>query len=142
MKETTADIQNKIDKAGSIDDLHEILKNLPCESFCVRVDEMRQAHNKKFSEIEKQVAISKTQYHNVLNGTVKPQRHHIIKIGIAMELSVPEINELLKLAHHKELYAKKTEDAIIIYGIQRGMSVIEIQELLDEKNASFSLIEK
>ena len=142
MKDTTSIIQNKVDNASTIEELHEIIKNLPKDSFCVRVDEMRQAHNiKSFNSIQKDVAMGKSQFFDVLSGRAKPQRQHIIKIGIAMHLSVTEINELLKLAHHKELYAKNPEDLVVQYGIQRGLSIIEIEEELMKVNASFSLLE-
>lgn len=143
MKETTSAIQNKVDNASSIAELREIIKNLPRDSFCVRIDEMRQSHNiRSFNRIQKNVAMSKSQFFDVLSGKAKPQRNHIVKIGIAMQLSVLEINELLKLAHHKELYAKNPEDVIVIYGIQNGMSIIEIEDELMKINASFSLLEK
>ena len=143
MKDTTSAIQNKVDNASSIEELREIIKNLPRDSFCVCIDEMREAHNlKSFNSIQKNVAMSKSHFFDVLSGKAKPQRNHIVKIGMAMHLSVLEINELLKLAHHKELYAKNPEDIVDIYGIQNEMSIIEIEEELMKINASFSLLEK
>ena len=143
MNESTTAILNKIDNAHSFEELDEILKNLPKDSFCVRVDEMRQAHDiKSFNSILKDVTMSKSQFFDVLSGKAKPQKHHVIKIGIAMKLSVQEINELLKLAHLKELYAKDKEDVVIMFGIQNGLTISDIQEKLEEINASFSLLEK
>ena len=63
-------------------------------------------------------------------------------MGVAMNLSVEELNELLKLANLKELYAKRKEDAIIIYGINNKMKIDEIDVLLVESGSSFTLSEK
>ena len=59
-----------------------------------------------------------------------------------MGISLEEMNELLKLAQHKELYAKNKEDAIIIFGLKNKLKIIEIEELLSDYGATLHLLEK
>lgn len=49
-----------------------------------------------------------------------------------MKLNLEETNRLLTVAHHNHLYAKQQRDAILIFGISKQYSLMEINELLDE----------
>lgn len=49
-----------------------------------------------------------------------------------MRLNLDETNRLLTIAHHNHLYAKQQRDAIIIFALSNGYTLIETNELLDE----------
>jgi hypothetical protein len=59
-----------------------------------------------------------------------------LRIAFALGLSLEELNELLKLAHLKELYAKNVEDAVIIFGMKEHLTPAEIDELLEQKKCT------
>lgn len=132
--DTTEMIENKIKKAKNWDDMKEIIDALPKTTFTVRIDELREKHNKRIGELQTETGISKSMIYAIFNGTRNPSKKQIIQIAFCMKLSVEELNELLKLAHLKELYAKNKEDAIIIFGIKRGLNLLEIDELLKDNN--------
>lgn len=142
MKISTKELENKIDKAESVDELREILKTLPRVSFGNRLYELCDKYGVTPSKLQSDCGITKSHFYNFLNGTRVPKKHHIIKMGLYLKLTEEEINELLKLANHKELYSKRKEDAIILFGIKNGKSIAEIDELLVEQNSTFTLSEK
>ena len=142
MNVSTKEFENRIDHAQSLDEFRQMLADLPKTTFSDRIYQLCEAKNMNFSQIQKECGITKSYFYDFANGTRKPKKHHVIKIGIAMGLSLEEMNELLKLANHKELYAKKQVDAIIIYGIKNKLSAMQIDELLAEAGADFSLAEK
>jgi hypothetical protein len=47
-----------------------------------------------------------------------------------MGLNIDEVQQLLKSAGYSQLYVKRPFDSIVLYGFCKGMSVIEINELL------------
>ena len=141
MKITTKEFENQIEKAKNPEELQQILSQLPQTTFSVRIDELCKACNMTFSQVQVVSGITKSMFYAIVNGTRKPKKVHIIKIGLAMGLSLAEINELLKLSGLKELYAKNKEDAILIYGLQNKLSVMQIEELLTDADAKLHLIE-
>ena len=47
-----------------------------------------------------------------------------------MGLNIDEVQKLLKCAGYPQLYVKKPFDSIVLYGFCKGMSVVEINEML------------
>lgn len=139
---STKEFENKIDKMHSIDELREMLCELPKITFSDRIYELCEERQLNFSQVQRECGITKSYFYDFANGTRTPKKHHVIKIGMAMHLTVEEMNELLKLAQHKELYAKRQEDAIIIFGIKNNLTAMQIDELLVESGSTFSLSEK
>ena len=113
-------------------------------TFYSRLDELCEKYNKKYAEIQIKTNITKSLFYEIISPAKKrtPKKYQIILIGLAMGATVEEVNELLKLAKLKELYAKNKADAIIIFGIENKMSDTEIEELLIQSGADFSLFDR
>ena len=94
------------------------------------------------SDLLEKVSISKSFLYDVKNGDKKPTKETVIKIGLALGLSLEEMNRSLKLAEWKELYPKKRDDAIIIDGINRGKTVHQIDQALKMNGGSITLLDK
>lgn len=77
--------------------------------------------------------LSKSYYYALKAGTKIPSRETVIKIGLALGLSVDEMNKSLKLAGWKELYPRNPSDACICFGIKEGLTMEEIGELLEDR---------
>ena len=56
----------------------------------------------------------------------------MIALSAAMHLPLQECNRLLTIAKAGILYSKNRRDAILIFGIERELSLIDINELLYE----------
>lgn len=140
---TTKEIENRIEKAGSMEDLKKVLSEIPKITFHSRFCELCDARDLTFSQVQIKSGITKSLFYGFFEkkgkNSRKIQKHHIIKIGVAIGLTVEEVNELLKLANHKELYAKRPEDAIVIYGLNNNLDASQIEELLIEAETKFSL---
>lgn len=138
---TTQEFENKIKKATNWKEMKQILSELPRTTFVVRIKELCDKYDMTFSQVQKETGITKSLFYSIANGSRKPQKPQIIKIGLALGLSLEELNELLKLAQLKELYAKNKEDAIIIFGLKNRLNMDEIEDLLIDAGAKFSLLE-
>ena len=139
---STKEYENAITAANTKDEVIEIIKNLPQITFTARIEQLREKYGiRSFSKIQADCGITKSLFYDIINGDRKSKKEHVIKIGIAMGLTVEELNELLKLANHKELYAKRKEDAAIIFGLTKKLKVEEIQNLLDDIGSKLDLMD-
>ena len=143
MNLSTKEFENKIDSAQNINELRELLAQLPQMTFYDRLNELLDKYGMSPSQIQKATGITKSLVYDITSarGKRKPQRYQILKIALAMRLNVEEINELLKLANYKELYAKNKVDAVIIFSINQKLPDEEIESLLIDAGATFSLFE-
>lgn len=141
MKLTTTEWENKIKKARNTEEFKEILSALPERNLSAQLEQLCQKYSMTFSQVQVASGITKSLFYAILSGTRSAKKGHIIKIAVAMKLSLEEANELLKLAGLKELYAKNKEDAIVIFGFNNGLDMMQIEELLTEEKCQLHLIE-
>ena len=144
MAKTTEEIANEMDAANSIEEIMEILEkyNIGRQTFGDRLLELCAQYGVKTSELQKNVAVSKSQFYAAVNGTREPSKETVLKIAITLGVTQEEINELLKLAKHKELYAKNNEDAIILFGLNKKMDIYEIDNLLKQYDSKIRLLDE
>ena len=98
---------------------------------------LAEALNQKLKEKElakstviKAAEINEIYGYQIFSGKRIPSREKLLCILIGMKLSLPEAQQLLKLAGYAPLYPKNIRDSIIISGLQHSKTVIEINELL------------
>ncbi len=68
---------------------------------------------------------------NVLNSAKRPSRDTVIKLAFGLGLKVNEANRLLKLAGHGELCPRVERDAILLFCLNKGVSLIDANILLE-----------
>ena len=70
--------------------------------------------------------------HQIFQGIRRPSRDKVLQLAFGFELDPEEAQLLLRAARHMELYPKIMRDAAILFALQRKMSFIDIQNMLDE----------
>lgn len=70
---------------------------------------------------------------NLLNNAKRPGRDTVIKLSFGLGLNVDEANRLLKLSGHGELYPRHERDAIILFCLNKGVSLIDANILLNKR---------
>jgi len=91
--------------------------------------------NLKKSDVIQKAEISEVYGYQLFSGVkTNPSRDKILCICIAMQLTLEEIQNLLKLSGFAPLYPKSKRDSIIIFGINSSMSVFEINNSLYDQN--------
>ena len=68
----------------------------------------------------------------LFSGSRKPSRDTVIKLAVAFGLDLEDTQKLLSAAGFGGLYPKIKRDAIIIYAIQRGYTIFQIQDELNQ----------
>lgn len=70
--------------------------------------------------------------YQIFSGAKCPARDKVLALCFGFSLSLDEIQNLLKTTGYPILYAKNKQDSIIIFVIQRGCSITNVNELLYE----------
>lgn len=88
--------------------------------------------NLKKSEIIKNSEISEVYVYQIFSGSRLPERKKLLCLSIAMGLNLKEIQALLRCAGYTPLYVKIPFDSVVMYGICKKLTVLEINKLLFE----------
>ena len=86
----------------------------------------------KKSTVIKAAEMSEVYGYQIFSGLRVPERNKLLCLAIAMKLNIDQMQTLLKTAGYSPLYVKLPFDSIVLYGICKGLSVIEINEILYE----------
>lgn len=89
-------------------------------------------YNLKKSDIIRAAEMSEVYAYQIFSGLRIPERNKLLCLAIAMKLNLDELQTLLKTAGYPQLYIKLPFDSIVLYGVCKGLSVIEINEILYE----------
>jgi len=139
MKITTEEMNNRIEKAKNDDEIRAVLADIKEVKVLARLNELCEAHGKSCAQVQDESGLAKSTFYACINGKRKFRKEHIIRIGFALGLSVEELNDLLKITQHKELYAKNKVDAIFIYALNNNKELFEIEPLLKEAGVDIRL---
>lgn len=86
------------------------------------------------SQVIRRAELAEGYAYQIFSGIRVPERPKLLCLAIGMELTLDETQTLLKSAGYPPLYVKRPADSIVIYGICKRLSVIEINELLFEND--------
>ncbi len=99
-------------------DFHSMLKS------CCEQREMLPARVIEQSQIERSYG------HQLFNGTRRPSRDKVIQLAFGLGLDVEETQRLLRAAGKSALYPRLKRDAVILYGLQKKLSILAVQDSL------------
>ncbi len=86
----------------------------------------------KKAQVIRQAEIAEIYGYQIFSGVRLPERKKLLCIAVGMELNIEEIQQLLKCAGYSQLYVKLPFDSIILYGLCKKLSIMQINELLYE----------
>ena len=130
MKKTT-DLLNELNTSNNIDkylkdNSDSIIDQTLAEYFCKIFEE----RNLSKAEVIHRSNLNEIYAYQILGGKRIPSRDKIIALCVGACFSIDDTNYTLKIGGFAPLSPKSERDAIIIYGIQRGHTALEINEEL------------
>ena len=102
------------------------------EDLSTLLDKLIKKYDLKKSQIILEADMSELYAYQIFSGLRVPERKKLLCIAVAMELPLDEVQTLLKSAGYPTLYVKLPFDSILLYGICKKLSVVEINEILYE----------
>lgn len=92
------------------------------------------------SEVIRKSNLDKNYAYQIFNGNKdKPSRNKMIMLAFGMGLSVLETRKLLKISNSCDLYARNPRDSVIIFCLNKKLSLIDANEMLNDYG--FELLE-
>ncbi|MBD5149012.1 MAG: helix-turn-helix transcriptional regulator [Oscillibacter sp.] len=125
-------LHKQIKGAGSFSEFWEqhkkqIVHQPLSEYLCELLDE----RGLKRSEVVVRTGLDKAYVYQIFAGKKNPSRDKLITIALGMEFSEEETQRMLQLSGHRELWPKDERDALLLFAIQRGMSLEEVHTELE-----------
>lgn len=126
----TEELLNELLSASSVDEYvsqHDVEER----RFDAYLRELAEAHGMTRPEVVRAANINDTYGYELFVGRkVAPGRDKVLQLALAMHLSLRETDRLLQAAGASRLYCKDQRDAIIIFCLDRGLSLLETNEAL------------
>lgn len=88
----------------------------------------------KRADVVRDSGLEKAYVYQIFDGKKRPSRDKLIAIAFGLHLNSKETQRMLKLGGCSELYARVARDAVILFAIQRGMSIAAADDLLYKNN--------
>ena len=83
-------------------------------------------------DLKKIQVIKTAELSEVYGYQILPERKKLLCLAVGMNLNIEETQMLLKCAGYAQLYVKRPFDSVVLYGLCKGLSVVQINGLLFE----------
>lgn len=134
MAKRTNDLMEEL--SGQDTDLDRYFEENPTSFINVDIKEFWKnavdTSSKTKSDIINKADMSYCYFYDVINGRKIPSKDKIIRIVLAMNLSLDDCQEALRISGKSALYPRIKRDSILIYAINKGYSIYQTNELLAE----------
>lgn len=125
MAKRTNDLMEEL--SGQDTDLDRYFEENPTSFINVDIKEFWKkavdTSSKTKSDIINKADMSYCYFYDVINGRKIPSKDKIIRIALAMNLSLDDCQEALRISGKSALYPRIKRDSILIYAINKGYSI-------------------
>lgn len=126
----------RLDQITNIETLKAYINDLDQQEIHIRacdfLNHMLSTSPLSRSDLIKNAEIDRTYGYQILQGKRIPGRNKLIALCLVMQLTLKQTQYALTINGNNILYAKHKRDAIIIFSINRKLSVIQTNDLLFE----------
>ncbi len=135
MSDKTGDLMNRLTSTESAEDLDHYLEEIRDrypKDFSSYIKAILAEKGMTIADMQKKSGIDRTYIYQIMDGSKHPGRDKIIAIAIASNMNLTECQRALEIAQEGILYAKSRRDSLIIYAINKKMSIMELNGLLEQ----------
>ena len=86
----------------------------------------------KKSQVIQKAELSEVYGYQIFSGIRVPERKKLLCLAVGMGLNIEQAQQLLKCAGYAQLYVKRPFDSVVLYGLCKELSVVQINGLLYE----------
>ena len=104
-------------------------------SFSEMVNRMLTEQNMTPADLQRKSGIARTYIYQILDGTRNPGRDKVIAVALALKADIDVTQRMLKVTGNAVLYPKDKRDAVIIFAVNKKMTVIDVNNLLESNGA-------
>ena len=89
------------------------------------------SHQEIPEQLIRRANLEKSFGHQLFSGKRKPSRDTVIQLAFAMQASVAQAQEMLKVARKSVLYPRIKRDTVIIYCLHNNVSLLDTEIILE-----------
>ena len=97
------------------------------------LEELLEKYDRKKAEVAKRAGLDESYNYQIFMGKRNAKRDKLIQIAFGFPLTVEETQQLLRCGEYSELYVRRKRDAYLMYALEKGYDVWQVNELLFEK---------
>lgn len=128
---STDELNHAIRNATDIEDfLKRNRENMLTQSLCEHLNMLLSQKGLSRAEVVRGSQLDRAYVYQIFSGERTPSRDKLIAIAFGLRLSDGETQTMLKLSGNRELYARDERDAMILFALQRKMTILETNDLL------------
>lgn len=101
-----------------------------CGDLAQLLTQLLESKGLKKAQAIKNAEIAEVYGYQIFSGIRMPERKKLLCLAVGMKLNIEETQQLLKCAGYSQLYVKLPFDSVVLYGLCKGLSVVQINELL------------
>lgn len=124
-----AEIKKSTEIKNFLAENNEDIKNFTLSEYLNILIDKKQVPK---GEVIKKAELNYTYGYQMINGTRKPTKDKLLQLCFGLGTTVEEANRILLIADAGGLYSKNRRDCIIIFALDKGLSLDETNELLYE----------
>lgn len=128
---TTDELNHEIKAATDIEDyLEKNKESMLTGSLSEHLNMLLTQKSINKADVVRGSLLDRAYLYQIFSGEKTPSRDKLIAIAFGLYLSDNETQKMLKLSGNRELYARDERDALILFALQRKMTIFETNELL------------
>ena len=130
-EKTTDELRHEIKTATDIEDY--LKKNNPYllkDSLSEHLHMLLSGKGLTRADVIRGSLLGRAYVYRIFAGEKLPSRDKLIALAFGLQLSDEETQKMLKLSGNRELYARDERDALILFALQRGMSIMDTNGML------------
>lgn len=128
---TTDELNHEIKAATDIEDyLRNNNGNMLSHSLSEHLNLLLSQKERTRADVVRGSLLDRAYVYQIFSGEKTPSRDKLIAIAFGLNLSYDETQKMLKLSGNRELYSRDERDTLIMFALQREMTIFETNELL------------
>lgn len=129
-KKGTKEIEHWIEQAHH-EEIFDLIHDLDDVSISDHLENLLQIKALSKAVIIRNSALPRSYAYQIFQGTKHASRDKLLQLAYAMQLTLEEANQLLKIAKYSPLYAKQKRDAVLIFTMRKQMNIYQTNEYLE-----------
>lgn len=130
-EKSTAFLQSELKQTVSLElFIKENEQDLRAKSVPEFLNEMLIKYDLEKSEVVRKSGLSGTYAYQIFDGKKSAGREKLIQLAFGFPLNLEETQKLLRFGGHSELYVKKKREAFVMYALEKGCDLNQVNEWL------------
>lgn len=130
-EKSTDELRHEITMATDMEDyLTRNQEHLLKDSLSEHLHMLLTEKNLRRADVIRGSLLGRAYVYRIFAGDKIPSRDKLIALSFGLQLTEEETQKMLKLSGNRELYARDERDALLLFALQRNMSIMDANGML------------